>query len=174
MLNSVPGKTVAENNDQIVIFYISNQQFVTIQWNSFFIENQYNGILEQPQKQTIEPKNLKWNFRLDGAARGKPGPAGIEGDLCEGKGDSRIAFSGTIGIRGSNKAEIWVTSEILRLFTASFTGLFTADIAIWWPSNRAFPLEYHFILNDLKIIPESLDMVFYYTLRKPIVWQTLS
>ena len=55
-------------------------------------------------------------FNVDGAAKGKPGPAGIGGVLRNDKGEVLFMFSKNVGIKESNEAEVLAILEALRVF----------------------------------------------------------
>ena len=59
------------------------------------------------------PNVLKFN--VDGAARGKPGPANIGGILRNYKGDVLFMFSNYIGIKDSNEVAVLAILEALRI-----------------------------------------------------------
>ena len=79
-----------------------------------------NGSLKQPR--TVVWKNPEigfMKFNVDGAARGKPGPAGIGGVLRDVDGKVWMEFSNSIGVSESNEAEICAIRKALLLFCAS-------------------------------------------------------
>ena len=59
-------------------------------------------------------------FIVDGASRGKPGPASIGGVLLNFKGEVLISFSKPIGIKDSNEAEVFAILKTLRIYSRSF------------------------------------------------------
>lgn len=59
-------------------------------------------------------------FNVDGAAKGKPGPAGIDGALLDFRGQNLFSFSKFIGFKDSNDAGIVAILEALRMFAGSF------------------------------------------------------
>ncbi|EOY07697.1 Uncharacterized protein TCM_022064 [Theobroma cacao] len=61
------------------------------------------------------PGSLKLN--TDGAAKGKPGPAGIGGVLRDHLGFIKVAFSNHIGIEESNYAAFQAIQEGIRFFS---------------------------------------------------------
>ena len=66
-------------------------------------------------------KSVFWNLprrgmlklNVDGAVRGKSGPAGIGGVLRNDKGEVLLMFSKSVGIRDSNEAEVLAILEAL-------------------------------------------------------------
>ena len=60
-----------------------------------------------------------FKFNVDGAAKGKPGPAGIGGILRDENGKVWLRFSKSIGITESNEAEIYAIREAMLIFSAS-------------------------------------------------------
>lgn len=59
-------------------------------------------------------------FNVDGAARGKPGLAGIGSVLRNHKKDVLHVFSKHVGIRGSSEAEVLAILEALPIFNTSY------------------------------------------------------
>ena len=55
-----------------------------------------------------------FKFNVDGAARGKPGPAGIGGVLRNCNGDVLFMFSKYVGVCDSNEVEVLAILESLR------------------------------------------------------------
>ena len=59
-------------------------------------------------------------FNVDGAAKGKPGPAGIGGVLCDSGGVVLVMFSKHVGIMKSNEAKVLAILEAVRIFAYSY------------------------------------------------------
>lgn len=57
-------------------------------------------------------------FNVDGAPKGKPGPAGIGNVLCNHNG---------LGTKDFNEAEVMAILEALWIFLASFQGKLTVE-----------------------------------------------
>lgn len=66
-------------------------------------------------------------FKVDWAARGKPGPTGIVGVLHNSKGEVLLSFLNPIRIKDSNEALVLATLEALRLYVSSFYDLLVAE-----------------------------------------------
>lgn len=69
--------------------------------------------------------------------RGKPGPAGM-GGVLHNNGDVLLMFSKPIGVRDSNKAEVMVILETLRIFPTSIQDITVgecnlANAIVWAP-----------------------------------------
>lgn len=56
-------------------------------------------------------------FNVDRASRGKLGPAGIVGVLCNFKGNIPLMISQSVGVKESNEAEVAVILEALLPLT---------------------------------------------------------
>ena len=56
---------------------------------------------------------------MDGSARGKPNPTGIECVLRDCKAAIKVVFSKAIGVTNSNITELLVVREALRIFITS-------------------------------------------------------
>ncbi|OMO61107.1 hypothetical protein CCACVL1_23740 [Corchorus capsularis] len=65
------------------------------------------------------PKPSFLKFNVDGAAKGKPGPAGIGGVLRDENGKIWMDFSKSMGIMDSNEAELCAIREAILLFSTS-------------------------------------------------------
>eukprot|EP00268_Persea_americana_P015340 TRINITY_DN17040_c1_g3_i1.p1 TRINITY_DN17040_c1_g3~~TRINITY_DN17040_c1_g3_i1.p1 ORF type:complete len:124 (+),score=24.39 TRINITY_DN17040_c1_g3_i1:31-372(+) len=104
-------------------------------------------------------------FNVDGAARGKLGPAGIVGVLCDDKGVILCMFSKSVGVRDSNESKVWAILEALRIFSRSFQGRLIVEIdfsnAISWVMRSAvMPWRFQFFLNEIKELDSSLSVDF--------------
>ncbi|KAK2639898.1 hypothetical protein Ddye_027693 [Dipteronia dyeriana] len=75
-------------------------------------------------------------FIVDGSARGKPGPAGIGGVLCNSDGRILCMFSQFVGSLDSNTAEILAIRQVVQL-CASKPFLVGSDITIITDSKVA-------------------------------------
>ena len=62
-------------------------------------------------------------FNIDGAAKGKPAPAGIGKVIMNDKGEVLFMFSKNAGIKESNEAEVLSILEALKIFFFYFQGL---------------------------------------------------
>lgn len=65
------------------------------------------------------PQQSNWKFNIDGASKGKPRPAGIDGILRNYKRETAIMFNESVGIKDSNEAEIlssWIALIIWKDF----------------------------------------------------------
>ena len=118
----------------------------------------------------IPPPTGILKFNVDGATRGKLGPAGIGGVLRNDKGEVLLMFSKSVGIRDSNEAESLAILEALRIFSTSFHGplLVESDStnAVGWllkPDSRPWNFQFHF--NEMKKI-SSLVVSFGHVLRR--------
>ncbi|XVF47772.1 hypothetical protein PTKIN_Ptkin03bG0137200 [Pterospermum kingtungense] len=65
------------------------------------------------------PSRNALKFNVDGAARGQPGSAAIEGALWDSKGSFKIIFSKAIGVLDSSSAELRAVEEAFKLFSSS-------------------------------------------------------
>ena len=68
------------------------------------------------------PPICLFKFNVDGAARGKPGLAGIGGVLRNCNGDVLFMFSKYVWVCDSNEAEVLVILESLRYFLRHYHG----------------------------------------------------
>ena len=68
----------------------------------------------------ISPPVGVMKFNVLGASRGKPGPAGLLGVLCNCKDDILLFFSKTVGINESNEVGVSALLEALWWFSLSF------------------------------------------------------
>lgn len=57
------------------------------------------------------PPSNSWKWNVDRYARGKPGPAGIGGVLCDDKGRILAKFAAFVGVRDSNISGIDCDSQ---------------------------------------------------------------
>lgn len=83
-------------------------------------------------------------FNVDGAARGKPGPAGIGGVLHDDRGNMLAAFSESVGSMESNEIELRAIRRALQISSRFRRGKLIIESdstnAISWANNRKFPL----------------------------------
>lgn len=61
------------------------------------------------------PPSGTLKFNVDGASRGKSGPAGIGGVLRDHSGSTRVVFSESVGIMESNEAALLSIRRTLTL-----------------------------------------------------------
>lgn len=54
------------------------------------------------------PPLRSWKWNVDGFAKGKPGPVGVGGVLCDDKGRIWAKFVALAGVRDSNEAEFLI------------------------------------------------------------------
>ncbi|XXG44210.1 hypothetical protein AAC387_Pa01g4073 [Persea americana] len=86
-------------------------------------------------------------FNVDGAARKKPGPAGVEGVLAYIlQGNVLLMFSKKVGIKESNETEVLAILEALRLFFSSFREKLLAES----DSSNEGPWRFHFLSAEIK------------------------
>ena len=90
-----------------------------------------------------------------GAARGKPGQAGIGGVLRNSKWEILFMFSKHVGLHDSNEAEVLAILEALWWFSRNFNGSLVVESdssnAIAWLSNqKANPWKFHFLFNEIR------------------------
>eukprot|EP00268_Persea_americana_P068029 TRINITY_DN9427_c0_g3_i1.p1 TRINITY_DN9427_c0_g3~~TRINITY_DN9427_c0_g3_i1.p1 ORF type:complete len:256 (+),score=22.30 TRINITY_DN9427_c0_g3_i1:1157-1924(+) len=71
-------------------------------------------------------------FNVDGAARGKPGPASIGGVLRNSRGEVLFMFSKSVGVCDSNKAEVLAILEALQYFSRFFNGILVVESDSMW------------------------------------------
>ena len=90
-------------------------------------------------------------FNVDGAARGKPRLAGIEGKLCNNKGEVLFMFSKHVGVCDSNEIEVFAILEALRCLARNFLGHLIVESdssnAMDWVSNwkpKPWKFQFHF------------------------------
>ena len=118
----------------------------------------------------VSPPLNVLKFKVDGAARGKPGPAGIGGVLCNSKGEVLFMLSKHVGVRDSNEAEVLVILEALWCFSRMFRGSLIVESdssnTIAWVSNRkANQWKFHFLFNEIRALSSSINVVFRHELR---------
>ncbi|OMO55420.1 hypothetical protein COLO4_36005 [Corchorus olitorius] len=82
------------------------------------IQIDYGKQVSRPHIEWSLPTPGQLKFNVDGAARGPPGEAGIEGILRDDSGCTRLIFSKTIGIADSNMAEILAIKEAFLVFVS--------------------------------------------------------
>eukprot|EP00268_Persea_americana_P036637 TRINITY_DN3614_c1_g1_i6.p1 TRINITY_DN3614_c1_g1~~TRINITY_DN3614_c1_g1_i6.p1 ORF type:complete len:138 (-),score=27.70 TRINITY_DN3614_c1_g1_i6:344-757(-) len=105
-------------------------------------------------------------FNVDGAARGKPGPTGIGGVLCNSEGIVLALFSKHVGCMESNEVEVVANLEAIRIFTStSFCSRLAVESdslnAISWVSSSAmFPWKFQFYLNEIRALSSSIQVSF--------------
>eukprot|EP00268_Persea_americana_P021089 TRINITY_DN21101_c0_g1_i1.p1 TRINITY_DN21101_c0_g1~~TRINITY_DN21101_c0_g1_i1.p1 ORF type:complete len:199 (+),score=31.91 TRINITY_DN21101_c0_g1_i1:157-753(+) len=109
-------------------------------------------------------------FNVDGAARGKPGPAGIGGVLCDDKGVILCLFSKSVGVRDSNEAEVLAILEALRILSSSFQGCLIVESdssngISWVARSMVKPWKFQIFLNGIKGLASSLSVVFSHVIR---------
>ncbi|XVE90483.1 hypothetical protein DITRI_Ditri20bG0081400 [Diplodiscus trichospermus] len=78
----------------------------------------------------IPPPQGAVNFNVDGASKGKPGPARIGGILRDHMGIEKIRFSKYICVADSNVAELLAVREAFSLF-----------VSYWWNQNLTLIIE---------------------------------
>ncbi|XVF83559.1 hypothetical protein PTKIN_Ptkin16aG0498800 [Pterospermum kingtungense] len=103
-------------------------------------------------------------FNIDGAAQGKPGPAGIGGILRDHQGTALIRFSKSIGTADSNLAEILTIKEAFLLVTSSrwvnLPIIFESDSmnAVSWVSNPLkVPWKFRNIISHMENLKRQLQ-----------------
>ena len=105
-------------------------------------------------------------FNVDGAAKGKPGPAGIGGVLHDSGGLVLVMFSKHVGTMESNEAEVLAILEVVRIFaSSSFNSRLEVESdslnAISWVSSSAvIPWRFQFYLNEIRALASSIQVKF--------------
>ncbi|XVF55660.1 hypothetical protein PTKIN_Ptkin06aG0054600 [Pterospermum kingtungense] len=111
----------------------------------------------------IPPVEGCLKFNTDGAARGQPGSAGIEGLLRDSSGKILAAFSKSIGVADSNLAELLAVKEAFGIFGASIwvnSHALTIEsdsmnIVKWVLNPRSVPWRMRYIVQQI----ESLKLL---------------
>jgi ribonuclease HI len=115
------------------------------------------------------PPTQVWKWNVDGSARGKPGPAGIGGILCDNNGVVLAQFASSVGIRDSNEAEFLAIAFALEM-CLDRTDCLDMDLivesdsknALAWVNNASLcPWGLRFVHNKLKNILMVLKKVLF-------------
>eukprot|EP00268_Persea_americana_P068026 TRINITY_DN9427_c0_g1_i1.p1 TRINITY_DN9427_c0_g1~~TRINITY_DN9427_c0_g1_i1.p1 ORF type:complete len:120 (+),score=19.95 TRINITY_DN9427_c0_g1_i1:825-1184(+) len=96
-------------------------------------------------------------FNVDGAARGKPRPAGIGGVLRNSKGEVLFTFSKPIGIRDSKEAEVLAILKALCYFSRFFHGNLivesdSSNVVAWVSNRKTNPWKLQFIFDKIQVL----------------------
>ena len=110
-----------------------------------------------------------------GAARGKSGPTGIRGVLCNNKSGVLFMFSKFVGVSESNEAEVLSILEALKIFYSTFkeTLIVESDSsnAISWVSKveRVFG-DFNIISMRLRVYLLQLEYHSLICVGQQMVW----
>ena len=117
------------------------------------------------------PPPSSWlKFNVDGAAKGKLGPADIGGVLRNGKGEVLFMFSKNVGIKESNEAKVLAILEALRIFSFTLKENLIVESdssnAIRWVSKvERGPWRFQYYLNEIKALSSSIKVSFSHICR---------
>ena len=94
------------------------------------------------------------NFNVDGATRGKLGPAGIRGVLRNNKGEVIFLFTRNVGMKESNEAEVLAILQALQIFSSSFQGRLivesdSSNAISWVTSQSVRSWQFHFLFMEI-------------------------
>ncbi|XVF82519.1 hypothetical protein PTKIN_Ptkin16aG0055800 [Pterospermum kingtungense] len=171
-------------DDLIQIMLLRVAMWTKAKW-PFIVECVYE-IIRNPQLITVKtpsvkgPRSALWatpsqgcmKFIVDGAAKGKPGPAGIGGVLRDDKGMVKLVFSKPVGVMDSNLAELLAAREAFIIYSdsqwaQSYKLLIESDslnVVKWIKDPSSSPWRFRTIISfienlKLKICDWSIDHV---------------
>lgn len=110
---------------------------------------------------------------MDGTRRGKPGLAGIGGDIRNEKGEVLHLFSKHVGIQDSNEAKILAILEALHIFYSLYQQLLIVESdssnAISWVTSFNCPLKLQIYFNEIRHLASWSQVSFQHIVGPPIV-----
>lgn len=71
---------------------------------------------QKKQVDKTPPPGEFFKFNVDGASRGKPGPAEIVDNLRDHQGHTYLVFTKSVGTKDSNEAELFSISRALTIW----------------------------------------------------------
>ena len=115
--SSSPMDLIASINMRISKWALIRKEFSNFSLNDIIYNWEACMVCSVPRIMKVEvwcpPARGLLKFNVDGAARGKPGPAGVGGVLRDHKGDVLLMFSKNVGIKESNETEVLAILEAL-------------------------------------------------------------